>query len=171
MKKLFVLLILLVALLSTAGCSEKILGNSTNSKVGLEKNDILEITQLDHINTSLQKGPIFVEMGSKGCHACRSMKPILEKLAVEYRGKATIASIDVDQSSELAEYFGVKYLPDSFAIVGIENGKYVYMQNDGKVSTDRSQAKIIGLNTTDDGKMFEKIINLALLQDGKDKSK
>jgi thiol-disulfide isomerase/thioredoxin len=170
MKKLVVLLILLAALLSTSGCSEKILGNFTNSKVGLEKNDVLIITQLKQINTALQQGPIFVKIGTRWCPTCRSMNPILEKLAVEYRGKATIASIDVDQSSELAEYFGVKYLPDSFAIVGIENGKYVYMQNDGKVSTDRSQAKIIGLNTTDDGKMFEKIIDLALLQEGKSKS-
>ncbi len=171
MKKLFVLLILLVALLSTAGCSEKILGNSTNSKVGPEKNNILIITQLDNINTSLQKGPIFVEMGSKECHACRSMKLILEKLAVEYRGKTTIVSVDVDHSPDLAEYFDVKYLPDSFVIVGIENGEYVYMQKNGKVSTDRSQARIIGLNGTNDEQMFEKIIDLALVQEGKDKSK
>jgi thioredoxin 1 len=171
MKKLVVLLILLVALLSTAGCSEKILGNSTNYKVGLEKNDVLIITQQDHINKSLQKGPIFVEMGAKWCHACRSTKPIIEKLAVEYRGKATIASIDVDQSPELTEYFEVKYLPDSFVIVGIENEKYVYMQKDGKVSTDRSQARMVGLNGTNDEKMFEKIIDLALLQKEKDKFK
>jgi hypothetical protein len=55
--------------------------------------------------------------------------------------------------------------------VGIENGKYVYMQKDGKVSTDRSQARMIGLNGTNDEQMFEKIIDLALVQDGKDKSK
>ena len=171
MTKLVVLLILLVASLSTAGCSEKILGNSTNSKVSLEKNDVLIITQQDNINKSLQKGPIFVEMGAKWCHACKSTKPILEKLAVEYRGKAIIASADVDQSPELRKYFGVNYLPDCFVIVGIENGKYVYMQKDGKVSTDRSQARMIGLNGTNDEQMFEKIIDLALVQDGKDKSK
>jgi len=171
MIKLFVLLILLVALLSAVGCSEKILGNSTNSKVGLEKNDALIITQLDHINTSLQKGQIFVEMGAKWCHACRSTKQIIGKLVVEYLGKATIASIDVDQSPELAKYFEVKYLPDSFVIVGIENEKYVYMQKDGKVSTDISQARMVGLNGTNDEKMFEKIIDLALLQKEKDKFK
>ncbi len=170
MIKLFVLLILLVAFLSTAGCSEKILGNSTNPKVGLEKNDVLIITQLDHINTSLQKGPIFVKLGSRWCPACRSMKPILEKLAVEYRGKATIASVDVDKSPEVGEYFGVESIPDSFVIVGIENGKYVYMQKNGKVSMDRSQARIIGLNGNDDEKVFEKIIDFALLQEGKSKS-
>ena len=146
------------------------MGNSTNSKVSLEKNDVLIITQLDHINTSLQKGPIFVKMGSRWCPACRSMTPILEKLAVEYRGKATIASVDVDQNPEVREYFEVESIPDSFVIVGVENGKYVYMQENGKVSTDRSQARIIGLNGKDDEKVFEKIIDLALLQEEKIKS-
>ena len=140
------------------------------SRVSLEKNTVVKITQLEQINTSLKNGPVFLKMGSKWCPACRSMKPILEKLAAEYGGKATIASIDVDQNPELAEYFGVEVIPDSFVIVGIENGKYVYMQEDGNVSTDRSQARIVGLNDSDE-KVFEKVLDLAILQQGKDKSK
>jgi thioredoxin 1 len=101
------------------------------------------------------------------------MKPILEKLAVEYRGRAIIPSIDVDQSPELAEYFGVKTIPDSFVIVGMVNGTYVYMQENGSVSADRSQARFIGINETDDTdkKAFEKVLDLALIQERKDKSK
>jgi len=170
MKKLVILLILLAAVLFTAGCTEKTRENYTNSEVSLEKNAIVKITQLEQINTSLQNGPVFVKIGAKWCPTCRSMKPILEKLAAEYRGKATIASVDVDQSPELAEYFGVKAIPDSFVTVGIENGKYVYMQENGNVSTDRSQARIIGLNESDE-KVFEKVLDLALLQEEKDKSK
>jgi hypothetical protein len=44
-------------------------------------------------------------------------------------------------------------------IVGIKNGKYVYMQQNGKTTTDRSKARIVGLN---DKKVYGKIINLAL---------
>ena len=47
----------------------------------------------------------------------------------------------MDKSPEVRGYFGVESIPDSFVIVGIENGKYVYMQENGKVSTDRSQVK------------------------------
>lgn len=150
---------------------EKTQENSKKSEVGLEKNTIVKITQMKQINRYLHKGPVFVEMGSEWCPACKSTKPILEKLAAEYRGKASIASVDVDHSPELREYFGVKHLPDCFVIVGIENEKYVYMQKDGKVSTDRSQARMVGLNGTNDEQMFKKIIDLALLQEGKDKSK
>lgn len=176
MKKLVILLILLAAVLFTAGCTEKTRENYTNSEVSLEKNAIVKITQLEQINTSLQKGPVFLKMGSKWCPACRSMKPILERLAAEYGGNATIASVDVDQNPELAEYFGVEVIPDCCVIVSIENGTYIYMQEDGNLSKDRSRAKIVGLNNTGDTndtdeKMFEKIMNLALLQQGKDKSK
>jgi thioredoxin 1 len=72
----------------------------------------------------------------------------------------------VDQNPELAEYFGVKAIPDSFVIVDIENGKYVYMRENGNVSTDRTQARIIGLSKDSENaeKRFEKILNDAFLQ-------
>jgi thioredoxin 1 len=166
MKKLVLLLILLAAVLFTAGC----VGNSMNSQVSPEKNAVVKMTKLEQINTSLEKGPVFIRMGSKWCHACRSLKPVFENLSVEYQGKATIASVDVDQNRELAEYFGVGVIPDSSVIVGIENGKYVYMQKDGNVSVNRSQARFVGLNESEQ-KMFEETMNSALLQQEKNKSK
>ena len=69
-------------------------------------------------------------------------------------------SIDVDQKPELRDYFGVHYIPDSSVIMGIENGEYVYMQENGNVSKDKSQASIVGLK---DEKVFEKVMDLALL--------
>lgn len=179
MKKLVLLVILVASVLFTAGCTENIPGNSTSSDIGNGKSTVVKITQLEQINTSLQKGPVFLKMGSKWCPACRSMKPILQRLAAEYEGNATIASVDVDQNPKLAEYFGVEAIPDSCVIMCIENGTYVYMQENGNVSTDRSKARIVGLNDTDDTngidntdeQMFEKVLNLALLQQQKDKSK
>jgi thioredoxin 1 len=116
---------------------------------------------MEQINTSLQKGPVFLKIGAEWCEACQEMKPILNELATEYGGKATIMSVDVDKSLKLADYFGVSSMPDSSVIVGIENGEYVYMQQNGKTTTDRSQARIVGLN---DKKVFENVLNLALLQ-------
>lgn len=160
MKKLVILLLLLVLL--TAGCSEKTQNNSASSEVGGNKN-VVAITQLEQINESLQKTPVFVKIGARWCPGCRSLKPILDKLAVEYQGKATIAAVDVDKSPEIAEYFGVDFIPNSFVIVGIENRTYVYVQEDGNVSTDISQARIVGRNDTDE-EMFKKVLDLALLQ-------
>lgn len=169
MNKLVVLLMLLTAMLFTAGCTDKTQEKSTSFEASLEKKDVVKVTQLEQINTSLKKGPVFVKLGAKWCPSCRSMKPILEKLAAEYGANATIASVDVDQSPELTEYFGVEIIPDSFVIVGIENETYVYMKEDGKVTTEISQAKFVGFDDNDE-KLFEKTLDLALLQEGKNKS-
>ncbi len=143
---------------------------AVNAYDGMYDHDnVVQITQLEQINTFLHKGPVFVELKAKSCRPCQQMKPILEKLAAEYQGKATIASIDIYQSPELTKYFGGYNLPDAFVIVGTKNGKYVYIDDNGKNTMDRSQAKIIGLNAENENR-FEKIIDRALIQQGKNKS-
>ena len=169
MRKLILSLILLTAVLFTAGC----MGNLLSSQASSGKSAVVEVTHLEQINASLQEGPVFMKIGARWCPHCRSMKPILEKMAAEYTGNATIAAIDVDKSPDLKEYFGVKGIPDSCVIVAIENGTYVYMQEDGNVSMNRSQARFIGLNETagPNEETFEKVLNLFLLQKVKNKSK
>ena len=122
---------------------------------------VVEATQLAQINTALQKGPVFLKLGAEWCTYCQKMKPIMQEMATEYKGKATIMSADVDKSPKLADYFGVASMPDSCVIVSVKNGQYVYMKQNGKVTTDRSQARIIGYNNK---AVFEKVINLALKQ-------
>ena len=142
---------------------------AVNAYDGMYDHDsVVQITQLEQINTFLHKGPVFVEMKAKSCRPCQQMKPILEKLAAEYKGKATIASIDIYQSPELAKYFGGYNLPDAFVIVGTKDGKYVYIDDDGNNTLDRSQARIIGLNAENKNR-FERIIDRALIQQGKTK--
>jgi len=142
---------------------------AVNAYDGMYDHDsVVEITQLEQINTFLHKGPVFVEMKAQSCKPCQQTKPILEKLAAEYKGKATIASIDIYQSPELAKYFGGYNLPDAFVIVGTKNGKYVYINDNGNSTLDRSQARIIGLNAGNKDR-FERIIDQALIQQGKNK--
>ncbi|HWR25729.1 MAG TPA: hypothetical protein VN278_05775 [Methanosarcina sp.] len=52
-------------------------------------------------------------------------------------------SINIDKSPKLTKYFGVRGVPDCSVIVGTKNGKYVYMKQNGKTTTVRSQARII----------------------------
>jgi len=160
MKKLAILLILLAAVLLMAGCTEKTQENSTNLQGVQEKSAVVEVTQLEQVNTSLQKGPVFLKVGAEWCGPCQAMKPILEDLAAEYEGRATVMSVDIDKSPQIATYFGIGSIPDSSMIMGIENGEYVYMQEDGNVSKDMFKARILGLR---DKEVFEKVLNLALL--------
>jgi len=159
MRKLIILQILLATLIIATGCTEKAPDNSTNSQNIQGVNSVVEVTQLEQINTALQKGPVFLKIGAEWCEPCQEMKPILKDLATEYSGKATIMSVDVDKSPKLIDYFGVGSVPDSSVIVGIENDEYIYMQEDGKVSKDRFQARILGLR---DEKELKKSMDLAL---------
>ncbi|RPJ74497.1 MAG: thioredoxin [Alphaproteobacteria bacterium] len=159
MRKIIILSILLAVVLFTAGCTENTRDNSTDSQGIPEKSAVLEVTQLEQINTSLQNGPVLVKIGAEWCGPCQEMKPILDELAIEYKGKATITSIDADQSPKLTDYFGVGSIPDSSVIVGIENGEYVYMQEDGSVSKDRFKARILGSR---DKEVFENVLDFAI---------
>ncbi|HET8686932.1 MAG TPA: thioredoxin family protein [Methanosarcina sp.] len=152
MRQLVILLILLASVLFTAGCTKPDPVPQVNSSV-------VEVTQLEQVNTSLQNGPVLLKIGAEWCGPCQQMKPILNELTTDYKGKATIMSVDLDKSPELSDYFEVSSIPDCSVIVGIENRKYVYMQEDGNVTTDRFKARIIGYR---DKQAFTNVLNLAL---------
>lgn len=124
-----------------------------------DEGGVLEVTQLEQINSSLQKGPVLVKIGAEWCGPCQAMKPILKDLATEYKGKVTITSVDVDQSPKLATYFEVGYIPDTFLVMGIENREYVYMRQDGNTTKDRLNARIVGQMEKEE---YEKLIDVAL---------
>ena len=121
---------------------------------------IVQVTQLDQINTALHNGPVFMKLGESSCPHCRALEPTLKGLAKEYAGKATFISIDIAKSPKLADYFGANVIPDCCVIVGTKNGKYIYMQQNGKTTTVRSKASIIGEKHAKSA--YEKLLNFAI---------
>lgn len=158
MNKLVVSLILLAAVLFTAGCTE----NENNSADAQEipVSVVENLTDLEQINESIQEGPVLVKVGAEWCGPCREMKPILSDLAAEYTGKATVMSVDIDMSQNLSNYFSSSYIPDSFVVVGLEDGEYIYMQENGSVTTDRFQARVLGVR---EKQVFEDLLDRAVL--------
>jgi len=158
MNKSFLLFILLLFVLS-AGCVGKSQEHTINSTETQNESTVVEVTQLAQINTSLQKGPVLLKIGAEWCEECQNIMPILDQVASDYNGKATVVTVDIDKSPELADYFGIYVIPDSCVIMGIENGEYIYMQEDGKITTDRSKAKILKLEGKE---VYENVLDLAL---------
>jgi thioredoxin 1 len=62
--------------------------------------------------------PVLVDFRATWCLPCRATKPILEKLAAEYRGKIEFLPIDADQSREVLEQFKVIGIPTVMALRG-----------------------------------------------------
>jgi thioredoxin 1 len=120
---------------------------------------VVDVTKLDQINAALKKGPVFLRIGASWCTHCKRFAPTLNQLAKEYAGKVTFMSIDIDKSPGLTKYFGTSVIPDCTVIVGMKNGKYVYMQSNGKTTTIRSNARI----TRDQSiSVYRKVLNYAV---------
>ena len=52
-----------------------------------------------------------VDFYATWCGPCRRLAPVLEELAVEYKGKVEFYSIDVDKNKPLAQAFQVRSIP------------------------------------------------------------
>ncbi|TAL92631.1 MAG: thioredoxin [Rhodanobacter sp.] len=55
--------------------------------------------------------PILVDFWAAWCEPCKSLGPILEKLANEFNGSFRLGKVDVDAEQELAAMFGIKSIP------------------------------------------------------------
>jgi len=55
--------------------------------------------------------PAIVDFYADWCRPCRMVAPILEELAVEYKGQIDIYKVDTEAQRELASVFGIQSLP------------------------------------------------------------
>jgi thioredoxin 1 len=55
--------------------------------------------------------PVLVDFWAEWCHPCKMLAPTVEKVAQEYDGKAKFVKLNIDDSNQIAQRYGIKGIP------------------------------------------------------------
>ncbi|MGN1084947.1 MAG: thioredoxin [Lachnospiraceae bacterium] len=66
------------------------------------------------------KGTVLVDFFAAWCGPCQMIAPVIEQLAEEYKGKAAVYKLNVDDAQTVAQEYGVMSIP---TLVFFQNGK------------------------------------------------
>ena len=88
-----------------------------------QESAVLKVTA-DNFQSSVLESdkPVLVDFFADWCGPCQALTPVVEDLATEYEGRATIAKVDVDKSGAIAQQYGVQSIP---TLVFLQNGQVV----------------------------------------------
>jgi len=74
----------------------------------------------DNFEDTIAKGITLVDFYADWCGPCKRIAPVIEDLAKEMQGKATIAKLDVEQAQKTTAAFQVMSIP---TIILFKDGK------------------------------------------------
>jgi len=96
-----------------------------------------ELSQSD-FEKKIEKGTALVDFYAPWCGPCKMMSPVIDEIAEDYKGKAGIFKVNVDNEPQLANDHQVMSIP---TIVVFKNGKAVD-QTMGAQSKDKLKEMI-----------------------------
>jgi putative thioredoxin len=76
---------------------------------------VFDVTEVDFNEKVVERSmttPVLIDFWADWCGPCKSLSPILEKLAKEYAGKFYLAKVNTEKAKQLAAYFQIKSIPD-----------------------------------------------------------
>lgn len=82
--------------------------------------EISDQTFKDEVLSS--KEPVLVDFWAEWCGPCRSLKPIVDELSEEFKGKVKVAKIDIDANQEVSIEYGIRNIP---TLLFFKNGQVV----------------------------------------------
>jgi len=55
--------------------------------------------------------PVMVDFWAVWCAPCRAIAPYIEQIATEYEGRAIVGKVDIEQSPDVANKYGIRNIP------------------------------------------------------------
>lgn len=93
----------------------------------------MKIVKQEEFKDTIKEGVVLVDFFATWCGPCRMMGAVLEDIAKDLEGQATVVKVDVDESGDLAREFGVMSIPTLIIFKnGVEQEKHIglWQQND-----------------------------------------
>ena len=74
---------------------------------------ILEVTSENFDEKVIKSDlPVLVDFWAEWCGPCKQLMPTVEKIALDYKGKAIVAKVNVDNHSDIAAKYNVRGIPN-----------------------------------------------------------
>ena len=65
----------------------------------------------EQFNELMKEDAVLVDFSATWCGPCKMLAPIMASVSEKLAGKCKVVSVDVDESSDLAEKFGIMAVP------------------------------------------------------------
>ena len=73
---------------------------------------ILEVTSENFDEKVIKSNlPVIVDFWAEWCGPCKQLMPTIEKIALDYKGKAIVAKVNLDNYSDIANQYSVRSIP------------------------------------------------------------
>lgn len=73
---------------------------------------VLHVSDADFNETVINSaGPVLLDYWAEWCGPCKMIAPVLDEVAAEYKGKLTVAKLNIDENPKTPQQYGVRGIP------------------------------------------------------------